>query len=68
MHADSQKCWKRVSCDEKEMWIVDKGKCGLKLEDKCVGTILLCIKILTMEVYKLGPFSGFAFEQGYSKC
>jgi len=22
----------------------------------------------TMEVYKLGPFSGFAFEQGYSKC
>jgi len=21
-----------------------------------------------MEVYKLGPFSGFAFEQGYSKC
>jgi hypothetical protein len=47
---------------------VDKGKCGLKLEDKCDGAILLCIKILTMEVYKLGPFSGFAFERGYSKC
>lgn len=50
---------RNAECRQKKMW--------LKAGDESVGTIFLCIKILTREVYKLQPSTLFSIQQGFSE-